>query len=83
MERVSGWYKRRTQVLLLIWAAVVTVATNADTLVIAQALWRDPALRQTLVARAERYAAGLVPLDDGHVTLDGERVDAAIARMLR
>ena len=63
MERVSGWYKRRTQVLLLIWAAVVTVATNADTLVIAQALWRDPALRQTLVARAERYAAEQPPPD--------------------
>jgi hypothetical protein len=57
MERVSGWYKRRTQALLLIWAAVVTISTNSDTLVIAKALWRDPALRQTLVARAERYAA--------------------------
>jgi hypothetical protein len=57
MERVSGWYKRRTQVLLLFWAAAVTVATNADTLTIVQALWRDPALRQSLVARAERYAA--------------------------
>jgi hypothetical protein len=57
MERVSGWYKRRTQVLLLLWAVVVTVATNADTLVITRALWRDPALRQSLVSRAERYAA--------------------------
>jgi len=57
MERVSGWYKRRTQVLLLIWAAVVTVATNADTLVIAKTLWRDPALRQALVTRAEQYVA--------------------------
>jgi hypothetical protein len=57
MERVSGWYKRRTQVLLLLWAAAVTIATNADTVVIAKALWRDPALRQTLVARAEEYVA--------------------------
>ena len=57
MERVSGWYKRRTQVLLLIWAAVVTIGTNADTLVIAKTLWRDPALRQALVERAEGYVA--------------------------
>jgi hypothetical protein len=57
MERVSGWYRRRTQVLLLFWAAAITVATNADSLVIAKALWRDPALRQSLVARAEQYAA--------------------------
>jgi hypothetical protein len=55
MERVSGWYKRRTQLLLLIWAAVVTIGTNADTLVIAKALWRDPALRPALVERAEGY----------------------------
>ena len=57
MERVSGWYKRRTQFMLLIWAAIVTVATNADTLVIARALWRDPALREALVARAEKYVS--------------------------
>jgi hypothetical protein len=57
MERVSGWYKRRTQVLLLIWAAIVTIGTNADTLVIAKTLWRDPALRQALVERAEGYIA--------------------------
>jgi len=73
MERVSGWYKRRTQVLLLIWAAAVTIGTNADTLVIAKTLWRDPALRQALVERAEGYvatqqrpgAAPVVPAADG------------------
>jgi hypothetical protein len=57
MERVSGWYKRRTQFMLLIWAAVVTIGTNADTLVIARALWRDTALRQAVVTSAERYLA--------------------------
>lgn len=57
MERVSGWYRRRTQLQLFFWAAVVTVATNADTLIIAKALWSDPALRQTLVGRAEAYIA--------------------------
>ena len=61
MERVSGWYRRRTHVLLLLWASIVTVGTNADSLVIAKALWSDPALRQTLVERAERYAAEEAP----------------------
>lgn len=55
MERVSGWYKRRTQFISLITAVVVTVGTNSDTLVIARALWNDPALRQAVVARAEQY----------------------------
>jgi hypothetical protein len=57
MERVSGAYRRRTQALLLIWAAVVTIGANADTFVIANRLWTDPSLRQAVVARAERYAA--------------------------
>ena len=69
MERVSGWYRRRTQLLLLFWAAAITVATNADTLVIAKALWRDPALRQSLVARAERYAAEQQPPDTAPVVV--------------
>jgi hypothetical protein len=57
MDRVSGWYKRRTQLFLLTFAVVITVGTNADTLVIAKALWRDTALRQAVVASAERYLA--------------------------
>jgi len=57
MDRVSGWYKRRTQVFLVAWAAVLTVGTNADTIVIAKALWRDTALREAVVASAERYLA--------------------------
>lgn len=57
MDRVSGWYKRRTQVFLVIWGAVLTVGTNADTIVIARALWVDTALRQAVVASAERYVA--------------------------
>jgi hypothetical protein len=57
MERVAGWYKRRTQLWVFALGLVVTVTTNADTLRIVQALWRDPALRQAVAARAERYAA--------------------------
>lgn len=57
MERVSGWYKRRTQIFSLLTAAIVTVGTNADTIKIGQALWRDPVMRQATVAQAQRYAA--------------------------
>jgi hypothetical protein len=57
MERVSGAYRRRTQAFLLMWAAAVVIGANADTFVIANALWSDPAMRQAVVARAERYVA--------------------------
>ena len=56
MERVSGWYKRQTQWILLTMAAVVTIWTNADSIVLTNTLWRDPAIRSALVAQAQQYA---------------------------
>jgi len=55
MERVSGWYKRQTQWILLVMAAVVTIWSNADTVVITNTLWRDPAIRSALLAQAQQY----------------------------
>jgi len=55
MDRVSGWYKRRTQWILMVLAVVVAISMNADTLVIAQTLWRDPAMRAAVVNQAQQY----------------------------
>src|SRR5262249_34748080 len=49
MDRVSGWYKRRSQSLILRIAGVVVFGCNIDTLHVAQHLWRNPTERQTLV----------------------------------
>lgn len=57
MDRVSGWYKRKVQLVLLALAAVLTIGLNADTLEIGGALLRDDAARAALVAGAERFAA--------------------------
>ncbi len=56
MERAAGWYKRKTQLIVLILAVVVTGALNADTTQIAKALTNDPALREALVAQAQQFA---------------------------
>ena len=53
MERVSGWYKRHTQVWVRLLAIVVAVGLNADTLHIANILWKDPTLRQEVVEKAK------------------------------
>jgi len=53
MDRVSGWYKRNTQIILTLIALGVSVLLNADTLRIANSLIRDPALRAA-VAEAAR-----------------------------
>lgn len=53
MDRVTGWYKRHTQVLTLLVALVLVGATNADTLHIARRLWADPTLRSQIVEEAK------------------------------
>lgn len=57
MDRVSGWYKRRTAVLTLVLGIVVAAILNADTITIANALARDSALRAAIVSAAERRLA--------------------------
>ncbi|HEY1369276.1 MAG TPA: hypothetical protein VGF23_19280 [Gaiellaceae bacterium] len=52
MQRVSGWYKRRVQVILFVIALALVGAINADTFVIGQRLWKDDALRTAVVAQA-------------------------------
>ncbi|WP_419164486.1 hypothetical protein [Candidatus Palauibacter sp.] len=56
MTRVSGWYKRRAQLLILAIGAVVTVSANASTLHIARDLWTDETLRASLADLGEQAA---------------------------
>jgi hypothetical protein len=52
MARVSGWYKRKTQLILLVLAVIVTVGVNANTLTIGERLWKDEHVRAAVVQRA-------------------------------
>jgi hypothetical protein len=56
MERVSGWYRRKVQLLLFLIATIVVVVLNADTLTTARVLWRDDATRAAIVIKAEAVA---------------------------
>lgn len=55
MERVTGWYKRRGQVIILVLGLGVVIAVNADTIAISTSLSRDKAVRDSLVAAAQDY----------------------------
>ncbi len=61
MERVSGWYKRRAQVIVLVLAALVVGASNADSVMIVQSLAHDSALREGLVAAAQQTVKAGTP----------------------
>jgi hypothetical protein len=53
MERVSGWYKRRVQLAIWLWALALAIALNADTIRIARTLWTDKAVRAAVVQQAQ------------------------------
>ncbi len=55
MERASGWYKKYTQVGLLITGFVIAVAFNVDTIAIVNKLSADPKMREKLVQQASSY----------------------------
>lgn len=56
MDRVSGWYKRRTQVVHVVLGIVFAFALNVDTFLIAKTVANDSALRDSLVAQAQELA---------------------------
>lgn len=56
MDRVSGWYKRRTQILIFVIAIGSAAFLNLDTIRIANRLATDSAVRSSLAATAETYA---------------------------
>ena len=53
MDRVSGWYKRRTQLWTILIALALTLVANADTIQITRKLWTDPVLRTAVVEEAK------------------------------
>jgi hypothetical protein len=56
MERVSGWYKRRSQVIIFCTALVAAVLVNVDSVVIINTLSTNPAVRDAVVAAAQNQA---------------------------
>lgn len=56
MDRVSGWYKRRSQIIILFLGLLIAGLLNADSITIANTLSYDKAMRDSLVATATEYA---------------------------
>jgi hypothetical protein len=81
MSRASGWYKRRAQLSLWVIAAVVALAFNADAGQIASTLWKDPTLRATVAAQAEKAASEGNATDLGGGSAGGETLAARIDRV--
>ncbi|WP_144241185.1 hypothetical protein [Fimbriimonas ginsengisoli] len=53
MERASGWYKKRIQMITFCVAFGIVLVANADSLMIFERLWANPAQRQILAGQAQ------------------------------
>ena len=74
MNRVSGWYKRTTQIRVFVLAAAVTLLMNADTFKILDTLWNNPTRSAVLIehAKARQQSAAEVPITDEERALLGQ-----------
>lgn len=53
MDRLSGWYKRRAQLLAFTLGFMIALIANVNSVLVANQLWRQPALRDKLDTQAE------------------------------
>lgn len=55
MERVTGWYRRETQMIIIALAVVTTMLVNVDTVRIVTKLYNDPLARERVGALATQW----------------------------
>jgi hypothetical protein len=70
MDRVSGWYKRYTQRVLVVLGLLLAIAFNVNSVRVARTLWLDRDARQAMVGAAGNYAkehSAVAPADGGKV----------------
>jgi hypothetical protein len=65
MDRVSGWYKRRTQYIIFSLGMILAAVANVDSVAIVRTLSTDSGVRDALIAQAKEYAAGHQPAAGG------------------
>ena len=56
MDRLSGWYKRKSSLLAFIIGLVLASILHVDSILLAQHLWKEPTIRQALAANATEFA---------------------------
>ncbi len=78
MDRVSGWYKRKAQLITLVIAFVVTFAINGDTTMLFNRLMGDATLREAVSAAAENYIRQPLPELEATPVPDATEPDADV-----
>lgn len=84
MDRFAGWYKRWTRQVTFGVAVVVVICANADTLMLANRLARDGALRAAIVAAADSASQKITATASATKETDGQfdKIQAARQQLL-
>jgi hypothetical protein len=71
MDRLTGWYTRRAQILSVVIGILLGVTANIDSLKLADHLWREPVVGNALASQAETYLqsnqGGFAPPSAGQI----------------
>jgi len=63
MERLAGWYKQRTKLVILVLAIIVTLLLNVNSIQVFNSLYHDGTVRAAVVAAAQQAAQQAAPPD--------------------
>ena len=87
MDRVGGWYKRKSQWVIAAIALVVTLVLNVDALLVVAHLNTQPGLREAVVAQAKAFTehppavgATVSPADAGAPDASAAAPDEVLVR---
>ena len=72
MDRLTGWYKRKAQFLAFLIGLILAAALNVDSIALVDHLWKEPAVREALVANATEFAKAnselpTIPIEDDKI----------------
>lgn len=82
MDRASGWYKRYTQLYLVILGFAIAVGFNADTLEIFETLRNDPNSRLEVYEAATSYVAERNQLANGSAIVgDNPTINQSLTKL--
>jgi hypothetical protein len=55
MDRLGGWYKRKAAWLAFFIGLALAAFLNVDSIILAEHLWKEPTVREALVANATKF----------------------------
>jgi hypothetical protein len=64
MDRLSGWYKRKVQLMTFVIGLAIALILNVDTIHLSNQLWREPTLREAIGAKAALILEQYSPEDE-------------------